>query len=202
MGMKPKTAKGARWADHYTRNAQKERFAARSVYKLKEIQKKYRVIRPGDKVLDLGCAPGSWLQYAAQLTGPTGTVVGIDRQPVKIALPDHVHVQEMDILLSDIDWPSTLGSDFDAVISDMAPATTGNKHVDTARSMELCQSALSIALQCLKTRGHFICKLFHGVDFQQFNAAVKQHFKRLQRFKPQSSRKASKEIYLIGLGKR
>ena len=161
-----------------------------------------RRIRKGDKVLDLGCAPGSWLQYAAQLTGPKGTVIGIDLQPVKISLPDHVRALQMDILQSDMQWGQHLGRDFTAVISDMAPATTGNKHVDAARSLALCQTALRIALECLTSRGHFICKLFQGAEFQEFNASLKPHFARHQIFKPQSSRKASKEVYLLGLGKR
>ena len=124
------------------------------------------------------------------------------RWPVKITLPGHVHVQQMDILLSNMDWPSTLGSDFNTVISDMAPATTGNKVVDAARSFELCRAALEIALTALKPGGNFVCKIFQGPDFKSFEQKVRNSFKKIKIFKPRSSRKASKELFIIGFGKK
>jgi len=200
--MKKAAAKHNRWQDHYARRAKKEKFPARSVYKLKEMQQKYNLIKKGDKVLDLGCAPGSWLLYAAKLTGNKGEVVGMDLKPVSERIPSHVRVYQNDILSMDDELFKLTGKDFNVVLSDMAPATTGSKHVDSARSFNLCRAALSIAQETLVTGGSFVCKIFHGEDFKTFSDAVKQKFNRYKIFKPQSSRKASKEIYIIGFGKK
>ena len=190
------------WQDHYARQAKKERFPARSVYKLKEIQKKYNCIKKGDTVLDLGCAPGSWLIYAAGQTGKAGRVIGIDHVPVTIDVPSHVTLYTGDILLMDDDIIKSLGSDVNVVISDMAPTTTGNKLVDNTRSFDLCRRALSIAQMTLTTGGFFVCKIFQGEDFNTFVDMVRPNFNNLKIFKPKSSRKASKEIYIIGLRKK
>jgi 23S rRNA (uridine2552-2'-O)-methyltransferase len=197
--MKPSKKK---WQDHYSRRAQKENYAARSVYKLAEIQKKHRIIKKRDSVLDLGCAPGSWLQFAAEQTGNKGKVVGVDLKSVTIRLPDHVRavVGDIDELLQDAH--SELGTRFSVVLSDMAPATTGNKHADSARSFVLCETALAVAEKVLKPGGHFVCKIFQGEDFKAFCDNVKKQFNKMLRFKPQSSRKGSKEIFVIGLGKK
>ncbi len=200
--MKPASAKHNRWQDHYARRAKKERFPARSVYKLKEMQQKYNLIKKGYKVLDLGCAPGSWLLYAADLTGNKGEVVGIDLEPVSERLPSHVRVYRSDVLFMDDELFKLTGKDFNVVLSDMAPATTGSRYVDSARSFNLCRAALSIAQNTLVSGGSFVCKIFHGEDFKKFSDAVKQGFNRHKIFKPQSSRKASKEIYIIGFGKK
>jgi len=190
-----------RWSDHFTRLAKKERFPARSVYKLKEIQQKFGVIRRGDRILDLGCAPGSWLLLAAQLTGETGSVAGIDLVPVSIELPSHVRVFTADVLSLDQKMIGAIGRDYQVVLSDMAPATTGRKDVDTARSFLLCLSALEITRRLLVPGGSFVCKIFQGTDFSEFTGRVSEVFRRCRIFKPQSSRKPSKEIYIIGLEK-
>jgi 23S rRNA (uridine2552-2'-O)-methyltransferase len=200
--MKRAAAKHSRWQDHYTRRAKKDRFPARSVYKLKEIQQRYKLIKKGDKVLDLGCAPGSWLLYAATQTGNKGLVVGIDLKPVSVKVPSHVRIYTGDILSMDDELFRIVGKDFNVILSDMAPATTGSRHTDSARSFNLCQAALSIAQTRLITGGSFVCKIFQGEDFKEFSNSVKMQFNRYKIFKPQSSRKASKEIYIIGLGKR
>ena len=200
MGIKAAKSKN-RWADHYTRKAQKERFPARSVYKLKEIQKKYRLIRRGDRVLDLGCAPGSWLLYAAEATGIKGRVVGIDLKNVTVRLPDHAITHKGDIR-DLMDSTDAIDSDFDVILSDMAPATTGNKHTDAARSLDLCETALAVVYKRLTRGGRFVCKIFQGSDSKAFTDRVKKEFKQTKIFKPQSSRKASKEIYIIGVGKK
>ena len=185
------------WQDHYTRRAKKERYPARSVYKLQEIQQKHRLIKKGHKVLDLGCAPGSWLLYAAQLTGDSGHVVGIDLQPVTGQIPAHAQIITADVFALDVE---SLGRDFNVVLSDMAPATTGHKDVDAARSYNLCETALNIAQSTLLAGGAFVCKIFQGPDFKTFTEIVKADFKEQKIFKPSSSRKASREIYVIGIG--
>lgn len=198
--MRRKTSSKNRWADHYTRQAQKERYPARSVYKLKEMQAKYRLLKKGDRVLDLGCAPGSWLLYAAEVTGPGGQVHGIDLQAVTVALPAHVTVTTGDIYAVG-EALKAEGRTFDVVLSDMAPATSGNKSVDAARSLALCEAALDVAQAVLAPGGTFVCKIFQGADFKAFSETVKSGFKQHKNFKPQSSRKASKEIFIVGVGK-
>jgi len=199
--MKRSASKRNKWEDHYSRQAKKERFPARSVYKLQEIQKKFNLIKKGYKVLDLGCSPGSWLVYAANLTANKGQVIGVDLKPVSVKIPSHVRTYVGDILSMDDALRDLIGKNFDVVLSDMAPSTTGIKSVDTARSFELCRAALSIARNLLKPGGSFVCKIFQGADFREFLDAVKTSFNKHQIFKPKSSRKASKEIYIIGLGK-
>lgn len=192
--------KGNTWADHYTQKAQKEHYPARSVYKLQEIQSKTRIIKKGDRVLDLGTSPGSWLLYAAQVVGEKGRVVGIDLKPVNIVLPPHAQAYVADIFAIDNALSEAIGSGFNAIISDMAPDTTGSKDVDAARSVALCEAALSIAKERLIVGGAFICKIFQGPDSKAFSDLVKQAFGQHKIFKPQSSRKASREIYIIGTG--
>jgi 23S rRNA (uridine2552-2'-O)-methyltransferase len=193
---------GNKWEDHYARQARKDKYPARSVYKLKEIQQKNRVINKGNAILDLGCAPGSWLKYAAEVAGPGGRLVGIDLKPVTIDLPEQVRVLTGDIfeMLDQIQQEAEGG--YHVVLSDMAPATTGNKHVDAARSMGLSEAALYLAEQVLKPGGRFVCKVFQGPDFKAFTDQVRKSFQKQKLFKPQSSRKASREMFVIGLGRK
>jgi len=196
-----RSKKANTWEDHYTRRAKKERYPARSVYKLKEIQRKFRLIKKGHKVLDLGCAPGSWLLYAAELAGPDGRVVGVDLKPVTVGLPAHVQVYTADILSPDQRLGADPSAGFDVVLSDMAPATTGSRITDAARSEALGRAALEIARERLVPGGSFVCKIFQGEDFKIFIDAVDKIFVRYRIFKPASSRKASREIYVIAMGK-
>jgi len=200
--MTRKKSKTPQWQDHYTRQAQKEHYPARSVYKLAEIQKKHRIIIKGDRVLDLGCSPGSWLLYAAEQAGGGGSVLGVDLTPVTIALPANVTVLTADIhdLRASAEQP--LGTGYNVVLSDMAPATTGDPFGDAARSLALCEAALAVADGLLLAGGRFVCKIFQGEDFKSFSEQVKARFDRMHIFKPQSSRKASREIFIIGLGKK
>ncbi len=188
--------------DPFTRRAQRENFPARSVYKLQEIQRRFSVLRKGDRVLDLGCAPGSWLLYAAEVTGAAGRVVGLDLSPVTIALPAHVVVRTGDVFEVARRPAEFFENTFDVVLSDMAPSTTGSRGVDAARSFNLCEAALSVASQVLTPGGAFVCKIFQGEDFRRFIDTVRVGFTEHRIFKPQSSRKASSEIYLIGKGKK
>jgi 23S rRNA (uridine2552-2'-O)-methyltransferase len=195
--MKRGKSKPNTWQDHYSRQAKKDRYPARSVYKLSEIQQKHRLINKGDKILDLGCAPGSWLLYAAKLTGDRGRVIGIDLKPVKIQAAPNIEIINADVFALDA---GQLGNDFNVVMSDMAPATTGHKAVDAARSAGLCEAALAIAQSVMLPGGSFVCKIFQGPDFNQFVNSVRAGFDKQKIFKPKSSRKASKEIFIIGLG--
>ncbi|MBF0224506.1 MAG: RlmE family RNA methyltransferase [Desulfobacterales bacterium] len=199
--MKKKKSKNQNWEDYYSIKAKKEKFPARSVYKLKEIQEKYGLIKPGHKVLDLGCTPGSWLLYASEIAGKNGRLFGIDIVPIKHPMPSNVMVYEQNILSVDNEVFDEIGRDFDVVLSDMAPSTTGNKFTDSVRSFELSMAALNIAISVLKNDGHFVCKIFQGEDFQKFISYVKQTFRKYKIFKPKACRKESNEIYLIGIEK-
>jgi 23S rRNA (uridine2552-2'-O)-methyltransferase len=194
------------WEDHLSRKARAEHYPARSVYKLEEIQKRFRIIKPGDRVLDLGCAPGSWLLYSAKKVGNKGAVLGIDLNPVDIKLPDNVKAVQEDIFniletrnRKQNEAGSVLSEEakFNVILSDMAPATTGRKDVDAVRSYELCCIALEIAEKYLIKGGHFACKIFQGNEFSIFQKSVKAKFKESKNFKPSSCRKSSKEIYII-----
>ena len=164
--------------------------------------KRYRILRQGCRVLDLGCAPGSWSLFASRIVGPKGLVVGVDITPVTIAMPSNVQIVEHDILRFDVSILETTGGPFDVVLSDMAPSTTGNRFVDAQRSLELCEAALHIALQLLKTKGAFVCKVFHGSDFKDFSNRTKGFFGRVSHVRPKTTRKASKEIFIVALGKK
>ena len=200
--MKRTQMKNKTWEDHFSRKAKKDNFPARSVYKLQEIQKKFQIIKKGDVILDLGCSPGSWLVYAADMVGPKGIVVGIDLKPVEIAVLPNVKVLTDDVEKNGVDLLRSLELQYNIIVSDMAPATTGRKDIDSYRSFELCRVALGIAETFLLPGGCFVCKIFQGPDFKEFSDTVKNMFKDQKTFKPQSSRKASKEIYVIGIGKK
>jgi 23S rRNA (uridine2552-2'-O)-methyltransferase len=203
-GTKPakKGGRSGQWADHLTQKAKSMGYPARSVFKLEDIQNRFQVINKGDTVLDLGCSPGSWTLYAAKLVGNQGQVLGIDLKAVETKLPPNASTIQDDILHpEDPAFIESHAGTFNAVISDMAPATTGRKDVDAIRSVELCRMALDTALKNLAVRGNFVCKIFQGNDFKTFEQEVKAAFKECRVFKPESCRKQSKEIYIIGKDK-
>ncbi len=203
--MAKKGKKGSRknaWADHLTQKAKADNYPARSVYKLEEIQKKFKIMKKNDLVLDLGCAPGSWLLYAAKQVGDKGKVFGIDLKEVDIKLPENVSAIQDNILKLTQDSVLSGGIKLNVLLSDMAPATTGRKDVDAFRSFELCSMALKTAREFLVTGGSFVCKIFQGNEFKKFEKDVKSLFKESKIFKPDSCRKQSKEIYIIAKGKK
>ncbi|MBK9323480.1 MAG: RlmE family RNA methyltransferase [Bdellovibrionaceae bacterium] len=190
--------------DHYFRKAKEENYAARSVFKLEEIDKKSKLFKPGQIVLDLGASPGSWSQYASQKVGSSGKVLGVDLKPVTVSLKNSVFIQAdlRDLKLEDIFKEHGFRPPFDLVLSDMAPNTTGIRFTDQARSMELCELALDVARRFLKPGGHFVCKLFHSDDFTKLREEIKSDFQKFEAVKPDSTRKISKEIFLVGLNKK
>lgn len=190
--------------DRYFRKAKEEGFAARSVFKLEEIDKKYKIFKPGQTVLDLGASPGSWSQYSSQRVGSSGRVLGVDLSPVTVKLSNAVFIQAdlRDLNLEEIFKEHGFQPPFDLVLSDMAPKTTGIRMTDQARSMELCELALDVARRFLKKDGHFVCKLFHSDDFPKLRDEIKKSFAKCEAVKPDSTRKISKEIFLVGLSKK
>lgn len=190
--------------DHYFKKAKENNFVARSIFKLEEIDQKYKIFKPKQTVLDLGASPGSWSQYASKKVGTEGRVLGVDLSPVTVKLPNAIFIQAdlRDLNLEDIFVQHQFTPPFDLVISDMAPRTTGIKLTDQARSMELCELALSVAERFLKPQGHFVCKFFHSDDFGVLRDKMKKSFHKVEVVKPDSTRKISKEIFLVGLSKR
>jgi 23S rRNA (uridine2552-2'-O)-methyltransferase len=185
--------------DPFFRKARAAGFAARSVYKLDEIDRKVSLIRLGDRVLDLGCSPGSWLQYAVKAVGPHGTVVGIDRNPLPRAVAGARTIVGDIFTATDADLLGSLRA-FDVVLSDMAPDTTGIRSVDQARSAALFAEALARATRLLAPGGAFVGKFFQGPDIDDLRKHLGQRFSDVRFVKPDSSRARSLEIFLVGKG--
>ncbi len=185
--------------DHFARKAKREQYAARSVYKLEELDRKHRILKPGFRVLDLGASPGSWSQYASRMVGDSGRVTGVDLKPVSITLPNTSFIQAGIGEWPESERPGWMAGPYDVVLSDMAPATTGNRVTDQARSLELCQLALSAAESSLRPNGHFVCKIFESGDMMEFHAELKSAFASVHLHRPKSVRKGSTEIFMVGM---
>jgi 23S rRNA (uridine2552-2'-O)-methyltransferase len=187
--------------DHYFQKAKDEGFAARSVYKLQEIDAKFKLVKQGHVVADLGCAPGSWSQWVSQKVGPQGKVIGWDLTAVNLKLKNAIFYQ-IDLLQTDLpDFLSSenLPTQVDGVVSDMAPRTTGIRDVDQARSLELCEMAFQQTKKILKPHGYFVCKFFQSGDFNSYRAGLRSFFDRVEVVKPQSTRSRSFEVFLVGI---
>ncbi len=190
--------------DHYFKMAKKEGYLARSAYKLDEIQKRWRVIRAGAKVLDLGCAPGSWSQVALKILGPKGFLRGIDLKPVDLSAAG-LRANNAQFLVSDIfttPKEQFVEAPYDVILSDMAPQTTGSAITDQTRSEELCMKVLELTDELLRPGGHVVMKLFMGGGAKQVELATKSRFQSHHLFRPKGVRKESFEIYLIGVNRR
>jgi 23S rRNA (uridine2552-2'-O)-methyltransferase len=185
--------------DVFHQRAQKAGFRARAVFKLEELDRQFQILGKGDRVLDLGCAPGSWLQYARTRIGPEAPMVGLDRAPLAQALPGarivvgDVHTIQPAELLGEL-------KAFDVVLSDMAPDTTGIRNVDQARSEALFERALELAVAVLSPGGNFVGKLFQGPDFKKLIDACRARFAQVKSAKPASSRSFSIEQYVVARG--
>jgi 23S rRNA (uridine2552-2'-O)-methyltransferase len=188
--------------DYYRSRAQAEGYVARAVYKLKEVDEKYHLIKKGQRVLDLGCSPGSWLQYILARTGPDGLVVGVDVAPLNIAVAPPLYFVHAEVASLDLETIIAISPKFDVVLSDLAPKTTGMRQVDQQRSLELAWLAWEWARKLLREGGHFLVKVFEGPDTPALVAVLKQNFSVCRPIKPAGSRPASREIYLLGLKKR
>jgi len=182
--------------DHYFKKARKQGFPARSVYKLEEAQKKYRFLKPGQAVLDLGACPGSWSKYAAGVAGPKGLVVAVDIQKLSV-MADNIHVLQRDVCDLKLSELREISPYFAVVLSDMAPKTTGRKDVDHFRSVALAERALVLARELLKPGGTFFCKVFQGEDFPSFRNDCRESFRSVRVVKPKSSRPESVELFLL-----
>ncbi|MFH1035101.1 MAG: RlmE family RNA methyltransferase [Pseudomonadota bacterium] len=187
-------------ADARYHRAKREGFAARSVYKLEEMDRRYQLLKPGQRVLDLGAHPGSWLQYACQRVGPTGLVVGVDIQEAGVELPARARYVQADLLTMEPPDLRAFAPAYDLVLSDVAPRTTGVMHADMAMSYELTAKALDLACALLKPGGSLVAKVYFGPQVEELIRRVKAAFSLGKAHKPEASRTASKEIYLLGRG--
>lgn len=190
------------YRDYYFKKAKQENYPARSVYKLQEMDKAHRLLRHGQKILDLGACPGSWTLYAAERVGASGRVLSIDLNMPDTVFPEQVMFLQEDIFARSEVFLSHLRavSPFDVVMSDMAPKTTGSKFTDQARSIQLVEAAFVVADEWLKSGGSFIVKVFEGPDVHPFVQSLRPRFGKVSMVKPKSSRSESKEIFILGTG--
>lgn len=181
----------------YTERAKKEGYPARSVYKLKEIDEKYKIFKKGDAVLDLGCSPGSWLLYISEKIGEKGKVLGIDIEDIKIRPEKNITFLKKNIF-------KVKNSDFreryNAVVSDLAPKTSGIKFLDNAKSFDLSKKALGLAKNVLKEKGNFVCKTLESEFTNEIFRETENSFLFVKRFRPKATMKNSKEIYIVAKG--
>ena len=191
-------------ADSYTQRAHKEGYPARSVYKLEEINATQRLIKPGDSVLDVGAAPGSWTLYThRELIKGKGKIVSVDLNPLALdPIPPTVIEFTGDAFSKEIRAKLVEEGPYDAIISDAAPMTTGNRIVDTTRSEYLAEQVVFLAEEQLKTHGNMVIKIFQGGGEQEILKKMRTIFQKATAFKPKASRDDSFEIFLIGLDKK
>ena len=190
--------------DTYFKKAKQEGFRARSAYKLQEIQQKYKLIKVGDRVLDLGCAPGGWLQVLSGLVGGTGLVVGIDLLPVTPLPQKNVitHVADLQTLDPAVLLAGPAAPPFDVITCDIAPNLSGIRDVDTAHIAELSSSVRGVVISALRHGGSFIFKAFLSENFKPTVKDLETLFTRVSAYKPAASRGVSSEMYLVCAGKR
>lgn len=189
--------------DHYYKKAKEEGWASRAVYKLEQIHQKYRVLKRGDLVLDLGCSPGGWMEMAGRLVGKDGLVVGMDILPLKITLRPNMRYLQGDINdARNIEKLQALieGRKFDVVLSDMAPNTSGIGFKDSFLSYELCMMAFETARKILRQGGNLVAKIFQGKEVEDLKKELRTGFNRVSQYLPPATREGSKEIYIIASG--
>lgn len=187
--------------DQFHRLAKERGYRTRASFKLLEIAKRYRFIKKGDRVLDLGAAPGGWLQVARQIVEETGYVLGVDKEPIE-QLP-HPNVTAIIADISQNNAVERIQSEsqlpFDVVIADLSPNVTGIWELDHARQIELARNALTITRAVMRPSGNMLTKVFQGSELKDFQKEMKACFKSLRNVKPPASRPESAELFLLGL---
>ena len=190
--------------DAFYRKAKKQGYRSRAAYKLSELNRRYRVIKPGDRVIDLGAAPGGWLQVAAELVGPKGRVVGVDLQPITPFREPHLIVLQGDITSEECieKIREALAAPANCVLSDVSPRLTGIRDADVSRSVELARMALNAACDLLLPGGNFLVKTFMSEELNALSEKIEEKFWSVDRTRPEATRKGSSEIYLCARGYR
>jgi 23S rRNA (uridine2552-2'-O)-methyltransferase len=188
--------------DQFHRLAKQKGYRSRASFKLFQVTKRYRFIKRGDRVLDLGAAPGGWLQAARKVVGAEGYVLGVDKDPIEDLPYQNVTAFVTDVTQSDVieRIQSVSGLAFDVVVSDLSPNISGVWEVDHARQMELARTALRIARVILRPAGNMLVKIFQGSELKEFQLEMKSSFSTLRIVKPPASRPESAELYFLGLG--
>jgi 23S rRNA (uridine2552-2'-O)-methyltransferase len=188
--------------DRYYKKAKQEGYRSRSAYKLFELQQRYRLLRTGDNVVDLGAAPGGWLQIAAKVVGQNGKVIGVDIQAIQPFSARQIVLVHGDVSSLEIQSKikELLGGMADAVISDMAPKLSGIRDADMARALELNRLALHVAAPLLRPGGSLLIKSFMSNELHQLTAELKRQFSDVQRTKPEATRQGSSEFYFVAKG--
>jgi 23S rRNA (uridine2552-2'-O)-methyltransferase len=187
--------------DRFTRAAKDAGFPARSVFKLEEIDRRTRLLRPGMRVLDLGASPGSWSMYAAQRIGPSGKLLAIDLEPLRVTLPANTVVLQGDAFSVDQTELARFAP-YDLVLSDMAPKTTGSRVTDQTRSYELFMQALGIADSLGEKGSSFVGKIFMSDDLPTARAELRRMYASHRLVRPEGTRPGSMEIFAVASGKR
>ena len=187
--------------DFKTLEARAKGYPARSVFKLQEIDRRMRILRPGQNVIDLGAAPGSWSLFASERVGPAGHVYAIDIKQILQVFGDNVQVLEGDALSLESEVLAR-HAPYDVVLSDMAPNTSGSKFQDQARSTELFLRALEVALLHGKPGSHSVAKIFMSGDFKAAEMQVRAGYETVRTIRPEGTRQVSTEVFVIGMGKR
>lgn len=184
--------------DFYFKEAKRNGYRSRAAYKLTEIDDKRKILNRGDVVLDLGCAPGSWLQVVSQRVGPKGRVIGVDLNKIdQTNLSENVVTMENDVTLL---TPETFGGElFDVILSDMSPNTTGTRTIDHHGSVNLCHTTLDLATTLLKPHGNLVMKVLEGEAYPELLDRCAQMFERTKGFKPKASRAISTEMFVVCL---
>jgi len=185
--------------DHWSRKARSDGYSARSAFKLEEIQRRFKLIPRGGRVLDLGCAPGSWTEFILRTGGPDGHVVGVDLSEVPGYRGVHIQASVFDVSAAAL--LDALGGPADLVVSDMAPKTTGSRFTDHVRQIELAERARVLAAEVLRPGGCFVTKVFEGEDAPDFVSRVRLDYDKTRRVKPEATRKESVEFFVVGTGR-
>jgi 23S rRNA (uridine2552-2'-O)-methyltransferase len=184
--------------EHFYNEAKRDGYRSRSAFKLKQIQGKFKILKEGNIVIDLGAAPGGWSQVAKEIVGEKGSVIGIDLSPITPIIgitflegdiAKESSLQELIILMGE--------KKADTVLSDMSPNISGNYSVDHARSVFLCEQALITASTFLKSGGNFLCKVFEGDELKELIEQISNRFAYVKKYSPPATRKSSSEIYII-----
>ena len=188
--------------EYYYKKAKAENYRSRATYKLVQANEKYKFIKRNDVVVDLGAAPGGWIQAARKMTGKHGFVLGVDLKPIEPFTQEYIRTIIADLTEPDIvqQIRSFLPREADVVISDAAPNITGVWEVDHARQIDLANKALGIAQCLLRPSGNFFVKVFQGNQLDDFLQTLKASFDTVKIVKPQASRAKSSEMYILGLG--
>jgi len=188
--------------DPYYKKAKKEEYRSRASYKLKQLDKKFKILKTGKTVVDLGSSPGGWSQVALEKVGQEGIVVGVDLNNIKPFEEENFYSIRGDFTTEKIQQEiiKTTGGKTDVLLSDASPSLTGIKNIDQLNSYDLIENVIEIANNILKLKGNLVIKAFQGSEYKTILDKLKKKFRILKTTKPPSSRKKSSEIYIIGLG--